>query len=181
MTAAAAKRMASSSCVPPGPRGGFPCSARDGARVMVHTLTEAQSLRFARVPVWGGQRIVLSDSDIFESDGALVGPAPGGGGRARGDPRAPGAEAALRSDGFPVEPSPDGVFSLYRLAMPAKRIELAVRRENDSIAEVSIPPGAFEGVRDVILSIDYDGDVGHAFINRRLIADNSARCRSCRQ
>ena len=56
--------------------------------------------------------------------------------------------------------------------MPAKRIELAVRRENDSIAEVSIPPGAFEGVRDVILSIDYDGDVGHAFIDGRLIADN---------
>ena len=48
---------------------------------MIHTLTEEQSLRFARLDVWGRQRIVLSDSDVFERDGALTRETTGAGGR----------------------------------------------------------------------------------------------------
>ena len=156
----------------PGIQGWFSLCGTDGARIMVHTLTEEQSLHLARLPVWGGQRIILSNADIFESDGALTV-------RPRGQDTAtveirvlPAPESDLFAGGLPMEPSRDGVFSLYRLAVPAKRIEVAVRKESPSLAEVSVPAGAFEGVRDVILSIDYDGDVGHAFIDGRLIADN---------
>ncbi|MCM1190209.1 MAG: beta-galactosidase [bacterium] len=37
---------------------------------------------------------------------------------------------------------------------------------------LTVPKGCFEGLRDVMLRIDYVGDIGNAFLNHRLINDN---------
>jgi hypothetical protein len=158
----------------PGTAGWFSLQNAGGVRVVVHTLTEEQSLGFARLDVWGGQRIVLTDADVFESDGTLV-VRPREQSAEQVDIRIlPPPEAPLFSDGVRLESSQDGMFSLYRVGVPVRHIELALRRESPSIVEIRLPPGAFDGLRDVILSIEYDGDVGSAFIEGRLIADNFA-------
>jgi hypothetical protein len=145
--------------------------ASGGGRVVVHTLTQEQSLCLARLDVWGGPRVLLSEADLFESDGALiVRPRES---TERTEVRVlPDPGAPLFWDGRRLEPSADGPFSLYRLPVPLKPIAVEVSRENPGIAEVRLAPGAFDGVRVVILSIEYDGDVGGAFIDGRLIADN---------
>lgn len=38
--------------------------------------------------------------------------------------------------------------------------------------QVHLPEGAFRDVSDLILSIDYIGDTGAAFINGEMVADN---------
>ena len=37
---------------------------------------------------------------------------------------------------------------------------------------VEIPKGSFDGVRDLLLKVDYIGDIGNAFLHHRLISDN---------
>ncbi len=56
--------------------------------------------------------------------------------------------------------------------MPDPAILLDVTRFGDADAEVRLPPGAFLGTSEVLLSVEYDGDVGNALMNGRLVADD---------
>jgi hypothetical protein len=56
--------------------------------------------------------------------------------------------------------------------MQTGQIEIEVTRSGPGDAEVRIPAGAFDGVHEILLSIEYEGDIGNAFIDGRLVADD---------
>ena len=70
------------------------------------------------------------------------------------------------------EAKTDGLFTRYTLKVPKREIGLRVERVKPNKAVVQVSPGSFAGVDDVLLRIDYRGDVGNAIIGGRLISDN---------
>ena len=154
-------------------------------------LNEAQSLQCWKANIWGQERVFLSPAGlIFDGDTLHL--------RSRrpedlwfeGYPSPP---QALTAAGSVV-----GVFTRYTLAAAEKTIPVTSRKikaaaparsvpvgplgvaqapeESDfeaaEIWEVRLPPGALDGVHDVFLSIDYVGDVGRAYLDGRLVADD---------
>ena len=63
----------------------------------------------------------------------------------------PSVEVPLAAAGGSLESAPEGDFTR---------------------CEVKLPVGAFEGVREIYLSVKYEGGVGNAFIDGELIADD---------
>jgi hypothetical protein len=51
---------------------------------------------------------------------------------------------------------------------------LEVKQFGDADAEVRLPADAFRGAQEILLSIGYDGDVGNALMDGRLVADDFA-------
>lgn len=62
----------------------------------------------------------------------------------------------------------------YRLETEPRRAEAVVRQVGPSRFSIHIPENALEGVKDTRLQIRYDGDIGYAFLNGRLVSDNFA-------
>ena len=157
---------------PVGIQTAFSITARSGVRVVFHTLTEKQSLGFSRLNVWGRERAVITEADACESDGALKLSHRGSASAAIEVLVFPRMGAPVAADGALLRAAEEGYFSRYSVPMHARRIELEVRRSGAGDAEVRVPAGAFDGMKEVFLSIEYDGDVGNAFIDGRLIADD---------
>jgi len=157
---------------PVGMQSAFSVTARSGARAVFHTLTEKKSLGFSRLNVWGRDRVVITEADAWESDGALK--------LSRRGPAStpvevlvfPRPDASLAAGGVRLQAAEEGYFSRYSIPMHVLRIELEVTRSGPGNAEVRLPARAFDGAKEVFLSIEYDGDVGNAFIDGRLIADD---------
>ncbi|MGA2642624.1 MAG: hypothetical protein ABSG21_17175, partial [Spirochaetia bacterium] len=74
--------------------------------------------------------------------------------------------------GASMETATHGSFSRFSISPPARPIEPNVHRQGTADFEIEIPPDAFEGVNELLLSIEYEGDVGNAFIDGTLIADD---------
>lgn len=143
-----------------------------GAAVRILTLTRRQALGMTKLELWGGERLLLSDADLMfdgdtltlERDGehdlsfslfpAVVGPICG-----------PGGE---------LEREADGLFTRYRVALPARAPQVALAHASDRAATLSISPDALDGLADVTLHIRYRGDVGYASVDGRLLSDNFA-------
>ncbi len=68
----------------------------------------------------------------------------------------------------------DGLLARYRLTVPEHKIELAIQTLSSTLLRVGIPASTLQGVHDAYLSIDYLGDVGHAYLDGRLINDHFA-------
>lgn len=53
-----------------------------------------------------------------------------------------------------------------------KKLPLTCTKVAEHRYTVSLPEGCFSGVKDIRLQIHYSGDIGHAFINGKMISDN---------
>jgi hypothetical protein len=157
---------------PVGIQSVFSITARSGARAVFHTLTEKQSLGFSRLNVWGRERVVITQADAYESDGALKLSHRGSDSTPVEVLVFPRLNGPLAADGTRLRAAEEGYFSRYSMPMPARRVELQVTRAGPGNAEVRVPAGAFDGVKEIFLSIEYDGDIGNALIDGRLIADD---------
>jgi hypothetical protein len=140
--------------------------------VIIHTLTDEESLRFSVLHLWGRDRVVITTADVFEGGGNL---------HARGTSSEtidillfPAPGQALGARGAALEAGQDGLFTRCRLVLPGEPIELEVTRFGGGDAEVRLPAGAFVGTKEILLSIEYDGDVGNALMDGRLVADDFA-------
>jgi hypothetical protein len=68
----------------------------------------------------------------------------------------------------------DAVLGEYLLKTQEKKIEAAVTEVAQGRYTVSLPKGFIEGLKDARLQISFQGDIGHAFLNGRMISDNFA-------
>jgi hypothetical protein len=146
--------------------------AGGGARTVLHTLTERQSLGFHRLRLWGRDRICIAAVDLFEADGSLTL-------RVRGSPRDPielfffpALTLPLTSGGARLQAEKIGQFTRIALAVPPLRADMKVMKPRTADAEISLEERLFDGVSELYLSIEYDGDTGNAFIDGRLVADD---------
>jgi hypothetical protein len=148
--------------------------AGGGARTVLHTLTEKQSLGLHKLHLWGRDRICISAADLFEADGSLRL-------RVRGSPRDPvelfffpALELPLTSGGAGLRAETIGLFSRITLALPPLQAAIQGMKPRTADAEISLEERAFDGLSELFLSIEYDGDTGNAFIDGRLVADDFA-------
>jgi beta-galactosidase len=153
-------------------RSAFAITVKTGARVVFHTLTEIQSLGFSRLRIWERERAIITDADVYESEGALRLILRGSSARRVELLVLPAAEMPLAAMGARLQSAPDGDFTRYSIGLPARTIDLGVTKPNDADTEVRLAAGAFDGVKEIFLSIEYEGDVGSAFIDGRLVADD---------
>jgi hypothetical protein len=157
---------------PRGHRSALTLRAANGGRTVVHTLTESESLRFAVHHLWGRDRAIITSAEAIPEPESLTL-------RFRDeDPGTlelsifPGLKGPLAADGQTLKPGDSSGFTSYEVHVDARKIHLEVNQPGDGEAEIQVPEKAFEGVRDVLLRVEYDGDVGNAFVDGRLIADD---------
>jgi hypothetical protein len=68
----------------------------------------------------------------------------------------------------------DAVLGEYALEIQEKKVEAVVKEVARSRYSVTLPDGFMEGLKDARLQISYQGDIGNAFLNGRMINDNFA-------
>jgi glycosyl hydrolase family 35 len=143
----------------------------DGSTVHICTVTDEQSLDFWKAPIGGRDRVVLTSSNLLvtkdrvrlESTGNHI------------------AELSV----FPPpdrDPSVDGGevtgvgrmgrFTTYTATAKETEVPFEIDWVADAKAVLRFTEQTFSGVKEVLLRIDYAGDVGYAFIDGELINDN---------
>ncbi|MBW4085409.1 beta-galactosidase [Paenibacillus sp. S150] len=66
----------------------------------------------------------------------------------------------------------DAWFHSYEVKLPAKEIRLETRKIHDHKIALHLAPGTLDGAEEVLLSIDYTGNVGYAFSGGELFHDH---------
>ncbi|MGE5614304.1 MAG: beta-galactosidase [Bacillota bacterium] len=75
-----------------------------------------------------------------------------------------GAEVANKSR--------DGIFTTYDLKLPGAGNDINIKMVKNNKAIINASEKLFSGAKEVLLKVDYRGDVGCAFIDGELIHDN---------
>ena len=65
-----------------------------------------------------------------------------------------------------------GMWGIYRVTAEKKEISVTVEQVGPLRYKIDIPRDALEGVKDGILQLEYEGDIGQAFIDGDMIHDN---------
>ena len=73
---------------------------------------------------------------------------------------------------YPAASSDDGILSKHILTAEQKNVELIYEKVANNRYTISLPQDCLDGIKDARLQINYRGDIGHAFIDGRLINDN---------
>ncbi|SDW14721.1 beta-galactosidase [Paenibacillus sp. CF384] len=143
-----------------------------GKKIVIYSMTDEQSLTFWKAEVGGRERILFTDANLLVSglevklestgeEAVLLRVFPDF-----------DSEISLVSGGDLIGTEDDGIFNLYRLQAPKREIAFECSRVKDDRAILSIQSGAFDGIKEALLRIDYSGDIGYAFIDGELVHDN---------
>ncbi|MFD3260053.1 beta-galactosidase [Paenibacillus lentus] len=76
------------------------------------------------------------------------------------------------TEGCLISAAREGWFETYHIQIPEKQIKMEVKRIHDHKMLVSLGQGILEDVEDVLLQVDYTGNVGYAFSEGRLFHDH---------
>src|SRR5690606_21680774 len=82
------------------------------------------------------------------------------------------------SDGFMAngkvleEKAGGGLFKQYQIPISPRTVNLDVTMVKENKAKINVRAEDFEDVKELLLQIDYVGDIGYAFIDGELIHDN---------
>ncbi len=144
----------------------------DGKKVAIYTMTDRQSLDFWKVDLRGKERIIFANANLLVSGDIIK--------LESTDQETvslsvfPDFESPLGtvSGGELIGTSKDGLFKTYRLQVPRKEIAFRNTKIKNERAVLEFETGAFEGVKEALLRIEYTGDIGYAFIDGDLIHDN---------
>lgn len=68
--------------------------------------------------------------------------------------------------------SDQGLWGLYQVTAEKKEIPVSVNQTGPARYVIDIPADWIKGVKDAILAIEYEGDIGQAFIDGDMIHDN---------
>lgn len=80
----------------------------------------------------------------------------------------------LQAKGKRLASHQNGLFTEYALPKSSKSVTFDWKRIQANKVVIQIPASAFDGVKELLLKVTYQGDIGHAFINGELIHDNFA-------
>lgn len=68
--------------------------------------------------------------------------------------------------------SQDAVLGEYVVERDEKKVDIEVKPVGEHRYTISLPEDCTDGVQDLILRLDYSGDIGHAFFDGKMINDN---------
>ncbi len=140
-----------------------------GERIRICTLSHGEILNFWKVSLWGAERVIFCDASLVVKQNTLqlfhrapqidlfIYPAPGN---------------RLTTSYGQVTGVSCGMYTKYVIARPPKELTYKISPINDQKAVLKVDPLSFQDVHELLLEIDYEGDVGHAFIDGRLVHDH---------
>ncbi|MEU4834577.1 beta-galactosidase [Streptosporangium sp. NPDC023615] len=149
-------------------------TAPDGTTTRVLVLDEERALSAVRAPVAGQDRLVMCDSPVVPDGDHLIvyGDAPLHVfppldvplGRGRTRPPIPVEATRLAEAGPPRAPVIDEATGRASAPVDADFDDAAVHH-------LTVPQEAFDGAEELLLRLDWTGDVGRAYVGGRLVAD----------
>ena len=163
-----------------GDADGMPCfsATQDGRTVHFVTLSRTQSLNFSVIDFGGREVAVLTEGVPIPSEDGLnvehdrpvvslsVFP----------DGVLPLKRAASLSPGSEPEAAipagREGLFTRYRLERAPLTVNAAVEQVGPTRYALSIPKWDRAAAKEVLLTLQYRGDIGQAFLGGAMIADN---------
>ena len=141
-----------------------------GKKITILTLTRLEAERAFKGCAWGIERVIISDMDlVFTRGGIELSSIGSSQGRLTVFPP---VEVPLRPHAGQVSLSPIPRGTRLEVCAPTRQIDLKIEPCGQGKYMLTLPPGAWVGVNDLFLTIDYEGDAGMAFINGRLVADH---------
>ena len=145
-------------------------TGKNGSNIKITTLSRQQADHTWKTTLFGKERLVISGSTVIGRDDFLELT-----NMASPDMAFsvyPDIEEKVDSSIGNLTKSKDGIFSHYKIQLPEKKIDLAVKRVGKKRIAVNIPQNALAGLNDIFIEIDYVGDTGMAFIDGKMINDN---------
>ncbi|GAF63489.1 beta-galactosidase [Bacillus sp. TS-2] len=144
---------------------------KDGKKIYICTITNKQSMDLWQVRLKGQDRILLTDANVLIS----------------------GEQLRLEYEGnqdvdFSIFPSFEhqsitvagqkifgkskGLFTKFLIQTNEKEVKTSVKQISDSKAIIHLNSDSLQEVKELLLNIEYSGDIGYAFIDGELISDN---------
>jgi hypothetical protein len=84
----------------------------------------------------------------------------------------PGFNGPLKIAGEELSCHNHGLFKEYKKTINVSHTGLEVKMVNQNKAVIHFQPEAFDDLKELLLEIDYVGDIGNAFIDGEFIHDN---------
>lgn len=174
-------------------------TGQGGRSAKILLLTQAQAMHLTKAHLWGADRLVMSNAEVaFDGDSVLV---TGRNADDLSIELYPAPEKGLTMGGKALAGTPDGVFTKYAISVPAKTVTLDVKKVKEAgparalvmgpsrkppvptepvdadfdaaaVWQVGVPNDALEGVHNVLVKVDYAGDVGRAYVGDRFVEDD---------
>ncbi|CAN7668112.1 beta-galactosidase [Paenibacillus sp. LjRoot153] len=149
----------------------FQMVSDSGADVHVITFSDERSLDFWKADIQGLERVILTRANLLVMNDQLK------------------FESTNEEEiSFSIFPDlkqfhlqgkaelrgkeQNGLFTTYNLRVERKEISFTCSQVNTDKAELQFAKDAFDNVKQVLLRVDYSGDIGYAFIDGDLINDN---------
>ncbi|WP_027628289.1 beta-galactosidase [Ruminiclostridium cellobioparum] len=149
----------------------FSIMGAGGNKLTVVTLTHEQSLDFWKVNLNGSERVIISNAALI-CDGKTL-KLDWTGNRKINIDVFPAFDKDIPVTGLELKATRQkGIFTSYEMENKHKEISISVKNISRNRASVSLAKDSFEGLKNIMLNIDYSGDIGYAFINGKLIHDN---------
>ena len=146
-------------------------TARDGRTVRFVTLTDAQSKQFWVGKAWGAERFFITEAGLyFKDDGITLYQLDSN--RFRFAVYPPSAVEALRQGSGQADRPQAGAWGLYESTVPAWQGGVTTEAAGPRRLAIHVAHQALDGIRDVFVRVDYEGDTGGAYLNGKLIHDN---------
>lgn len=156
--------------VKPGLDSVITLTAMDGTETRLCTLTRQQALGFWKFHIWGQDRVIISNADILAEEGRIeVGIC---GAQKVELHMCPPLKHELTSDKATLKSSVTGIFETFEFTAPQKNIALQISEFETGNCSIGFPEDMYSNVEDVMLQIDYSGNVGSAFVKGTLVSDN---------
>lgn len=144
---------------------------KSGKRLHICTLTHEQSLNFWKFEWKGKEQIFITNATLLVEEE-----------RVRLESEGletielksfPSFKETIKIGGEEISSDNGNVlFREFKKMISIVPNELEIKRVNQNKAVIHFEPEAFEGVKELLLQIEYVGDIGYAFIDGELIHDN---------
>jgi len=147
---------------------GFQLECRTGReKVVFHLLPRSLALQLSAHPLWGGRRLVLSKADVAEIEGDLL----------------LWSTKSAEADAW-IFPAPEGMTAAADAPLPgAAKVHgkseawaggVQCQRVSEDAWSIVVASGALASVHNLLLRVEYVGDVGQLYHRGELVADNFA-------
>ena len=145
--------------------------SRDKIKKVICTITREQSLNFWKADLWGIERVILSDQNLLVTENGIE--------LLSSEKEQvnfslfPGVEETLTAEGGSIEQViGNKIFQNYVINLEDQQISYEVEKIDNTRIVINFKEESFGKAKEVLLKIDYIGDVGYAFIDGKLINDN---------
>jgi hypothetical protein len=174
----------------------FDLRAKDGRRAHIMLLTREEALACVKANLWGRDRLLVARANLFvdgksirlESDDPkylsimMFPPPPRWPTVARTSPQVSSDGSTATYAAFQSVKQVDVEVQQIQAVGPVREMKMGTRKkplppedsdfQNAGVWHISVPKDALAGVADVLLRVDYTGDVARAYIGDQLIDDD---------